>query len=94
MPITKKEYFNDKVRVHYHLRKPFGMDDEITFKEICYEEVDKLPQPPKFIPDDLDSIEEVYISDINKTILFRHRSHLESAYAGIEQDMDGPFLRK
>lgn len=93
MPIEKTELIEDKVRVHYHLQKPYGIPDVNDFKEVFYKDVLNLSKPPKHIGWGNNSKEEIYIPTINKTIIFVFDKYLENPTGPLEEDIYGPFLR-
>lgn len=44
MGITNIEYLEDRIRVSYHLEKPWGYVDEDRTREIEFASLDKLPR--------------------------------------------------
>jgi len=93
MPIIKTEFLEDRVKFHYHLSKPYGMPDDTGVIEILYINIDKLSKAV-FEPYGWDGNEEIYIPNMNRTIIFSHGSHMERSMGPIEQDMNGPFLKE
>ncbi len=72
MGIEKYEFLDDRVRVYYHLRAPYGYPDKDDVKEIFYSSLDTLPLLPEKIPSGgvPEWVEEVFIPKMNRTIAF------------------------
>ena len=91
--ITKTEFYDDRVVVHYHLQKPFGVPDEDGKIEVLYKSIPKLEVRPNRIGLGDNWIEEVYIPTVDKTILFIIDSFQETA-SRKEWNIYGPYLEK
>jgi hypothetical protein len=90
----RPEFLNDRVRVHYHLQKPYGIPDEDGVKEVLYSEVKNLPPPRMF--DNLDAgywSEEILVPAIGETITFIFYSFAETDHGPNEHVMYGPYRK-
>ncbi len=97
--ITLVEEFDDRVRAHYHLKKPDGMPHKDGTKEILYQEISNLPKEPT-LPENLGGPfnykeywdESLFVAKVNKTIVFHFVEWQETARCR-EQDFEGgPYL--
>ena len=96
MGITNTEYLEDKVRVHYILQKPWGVEDENCSVEILYENVLGMhPIPAEFpitgIPVNRE-IERVNIPNLGRDIVLVFEKYSEKSAGPAEEDLVGVYL--
>lgn len=93
MPITKVTFLEDRVRFYYFLKKPWGFDDVKDTIDVLYESINKLPKMPKEKQFFGCGIEEFFIPNCNKTIVFLFNKYMEKSAGPMEEDMYGPYLK-
>ena len=94
MGIEKIEPLEDKVRVHYHLQKPYGVKDVFSHQNILYAWINGLEKYEKDRISVLgvSSEEKVPIPNSDKSLIFVFDLYPESSAGPYEEDLRGVFL--
>ena len=92
MAITKIEFFDDRLSVHYDLQKPYGVADvhDETI-DVAYNSVGRLKPVHSERIERPSRIEKVFIPKIEKMIAFLFESHQENSVGPNEENISGPF---
>ena len=94
MSIEKFEFLEDRVRVYYHLQKPWGISDVDSSIDVLYVSIDKLPKLPERIGVHGGWGEDITIPHLGRTITFMFDSYQERSMGPLEEDMYGPYLKE
>lgn len=97
MPIEKVELLEDRIRVKYHLQKPYGVPDVDDELEILYKDIENLPQAPEEVglgKTRPENGERIYIPECRKTILFIFDKYQERDGGPAEESIYGPYRPK
>ena len=95
MAITKTEFLNDRLRVHFFCPRPWGSDDEYSVVEVAYETIHELsPIPVDQGHGDFREVweEAVYVPDLQVTLVFRFAKWQETDDCRMEALVGGPYL--
>jgi hypothetical protein len=99
MGITKTEFLEDRVRVHYNLQKPYLIPDVTdAHVDVMYDDIPHLNPVPNEVgigktPGACG--EEICIPDsyeVYKTIVFVFDKYMEKNYGPLEEEIHGPYL--
>lgn len=98
--INKVEHLDDRVRIHYQLKKPEGIPHVNGTEEVLYSAIPNLPREPE-LPENHGPWnsyreywdESVFVEKIGKIIVYHFTEGQETARSR-EQDFEGgPYLR-
>jgi len=93
MSITSFEFLEDRVRVFYHLEKPYGIQDVYDYKDVFYDSIERLPEVPETVGISGGSDEDITIPRLGRTITFKFDRYEEKSFGPLEEDIYGPYLR-
>lgn len=96
MGLQKVEFLPDRLRVFYHLNKPYGSPDENKKLDLPYDAVSRFPELP--ISDQLGiglprEMVEIDVPRCRKTIIFVFESFPESDGGPLEENLKGVYLK-
>ena len=96
MGIESTEFLEDRVRVHYFLKKPWGVPDEDDVDEIIYDTIDKLPEFEELPEDSVESFwkESFHVPNVNKDIIYVFGSYPEKCAGPREETIKGIYQAK
>lgn len=97
MGIEKVEFLEDIVKVHFYLKKPWGEPDEWGIKEFPYKSIETLPIFSE-LPTPIDSrdnywSEEIFITNINRTLIFVFNSYPAKSMGPEEESIIGIYRK-
>ena len=88
------EFLEDRVRVTYYLRKPFGIPDIMRKIEVLYSDIKDLPFAPETVGHGSTSKrlgDEIFVPRINERILFIVDRWQETCSGPLEEEVHGPY---
>jgi len=93
-PITHIDFLEDRARISYHLRQPYGVPDEDGIIDVFYNQIESLPLPPEIQKNQTwAELLDLYVPHLGKTICFEHVSG-RSGGGPPEESLSGPYLRE
>lgn len=92
--INKVEFFEDALRVHYHLQKPWGESDVDGVVDVRYESFYTLPELPDRIGLGVTWREEILVPKLGGKIIFIFDSYQERSGGPNEHNICGPYRGK
>jgi hypothetical protein len=84
------DHLEDRVRLSYHLGKPYGIPDVDGIIDVPYSSLDKLPFPPEHVGSGTNSRIEIPVPG-GQTVVFIFDSYMEKSLGPNEEDIYGPF---
>ncbi|MBI1935621.1 hypothetical protein HYS31_04210 [Candidatus Woesearchaeota archaeon] len=94
MQIKSIHFLEDRIRVYYHLGKPWGIPDVDASIDVFYDSIHKLPEVPKNVGAGCRQGEDIIIPQLGRTITFVFDTYMERPVGPPEEDMRGPYLKK
>lgn len=97
MSIRHVEFLEDRIRAHYHLRKPYGIPDDNGILEVLYADIPQLTKPPAWVTASREwKVREewykIFVPVCGFSIVFYFEFQMENTWGPSEEDIYGPYL--